>query len=350
MEVRFLLARDARLLSEVLGVFVRALFTFQRRVARRLGIGKPLVGAVAFVQRFGSALQLTPHFHVLLPEAVFEEAPGSGTPLRLSGLPPPSDEEVERLAATVARRVLGLLRKRGAVEEHEAPSDGAQDLLWLEAVQPRRRWPEAPRERRPGRRCAFVEGFSLHANTWIHENDVVGLERLCSYGARGPLSLERLSALPDGRLAYRMRRPSPSGQTHLVLPPVAFLRRLAALVPPPKSNLVRYFGVFAPNARVRARVVPTPSSQPNPSSSASCPNSSQPPPSQPPRRPIPWAQLLKRTFRTDVLCCPRCRGTRRIVAVVLRSSTAQAILEHLRLPSRPLPLAPATSPPQLDFC
>jgi hypothetical protein len=29
--------------------------------------------------------------------------------------------------------------------------------------------------------------------------------------------------------------------------------------------------------------------------------------------------------------------------------TAQAILEHLRLPSRPLPLAPATSPPQLDF-
>ena len=30
-------------------------------------------------------------------------------------------------------------------------------------------------------------------------------------------------------------------------------------------------------------------------------------------------------------------------------ATAQAILEHLRLPSRPLPLAPATSPPQLDF-
>ncbi|RPH67071.1 MAG: hypothetical protein EHM78_22310 [Myxococcaceae bacterium] len=35
---------------------------------------------------------------------------------------------------------------------------------------------------------------------------------------------------------------------------MGFLRRLAALVPPPKSNLVRYFGVFAPNARVRARV------------------------------------------------------------------------------------------------
>jgi hypothetical protein len=46
--------------------------------------------------------------------------------------------------------------------------------------------------------------------------------------------------------------------------------------------------------------------------------------------------------------CKRCGGTR-VVAVVLRSTTAQAILEHLRLPSRPLPFAPATSP-QLGLC
>jgi hypothetical protein len=73
-----------------------------------------------------------------------------------------------------------------------------------------------------------------------------------NYGAREPLSLERLSALPDGRLAYRMKRASPTGETHLVLPPVAFLRRVAALVPPRRARLVRYFGVFAPNARVRS--------------------------------------------------------------------------------------------------
>ena len=33
--------------------------------------------------------------------------------------------------------------------------------------------------------------FYLHADTWLHENDVVGLERLCDHGARGPLSLGR---------------------------------------------------------------------------------------------------------------------------------------------------------------
>jgi len=193
------------------------------------------------------------------------------------------------------------------------------------------------------------EGFSLHADTWLHENDVAGLERLCNYGARGPLSLERLSALPDGRLAYRMKRPTATGQTHLVLHPVAFLRRVAALVPPPRANLVRYFGVFAPNARVRPRVVPAPPSPALLPRAASCPEVPEPVRSRRPRHPIPWAELLKRTFQTDVLTCPRCGGKRRLVAVVLRSTTAQAILEHLRLPSRPLPLAPATSPPQLGF-
>ena len=345
MPVRFCLARDARLLSLVLGLFVRALFTFQRRTARRLGVPRPLTGAVAFVQRFGSALQLTPHFHLLVPEAVFEEL--DEAELRLHPLPRPTDREVETLAVTVARRTLALLRARGVLEK-EALLDGALDVLQLEGIQVPRYGPR-PVARCPGRRRAFVEGFSLHADTWLHENDVAGLERLCNYGARGPLSLERLSALPDGRLAYRMKRPSPTGQTHLLLAPVAFLRRLAALVPPPRANLVRYFGVFAPNARVRPRVVPAPPPSAPLAEAASCSLTPEPLRHRPPRRPIPWAELLKRTFQTDVLACPRCGGTRRVVAVVLRSTTAQAILEHLRLPSRPLPLAPATSPPQLGF-
>ena len=100
---------------------------------------------------------------------------------------------------------------------------------------------------------------------------------------------------------------------------MGFLRRLAALVPPPRANLVRYFGVFASNARVRPRAVPA-APAPWLPEAASCPVAPEHvehvrPPR--PRRPIPWAELLKRTFQTDVLTCPRCGGTRRVVAVVL---------------------------------
>jgi hypothetical protein len=47
--LRFCLARDARLLSAVLRLFVRALFALPRWTARRLGVPRPLSRAVAFV-------------------------------------------------------------------------------------------------------------------------------------------------------------------------------------------------------------------------------------------------------------------------------------------------------------
>src|SRR5712692_314686 len=53
---------------------------------------------------------------------------------------------------------------------------------------------------------------------------------LCLYGARGPLSLERLEERPGGGLAYRMKRPAPDGSTHLMLTPLSLLKKLAALI------------------------------------------------------------------------------------------------------------------------
>src|SRR5512144_1925964 len=56
-----------------------------------------------------------------------------------------------------------------------------------------------------------------------------------------------------------------------------------------------------------------------------CPAPPQPVCPRRPCRPIAWAELLRRTFQSDVLTCPRCGGTRRVVAVVLRSATTRAI-------------------------
>jgi len=104
--------------------------------------------------------------------------------------------------------------------------------------------------------CAKVAGFSLHAARVVGAADRDGLERLCRYGLRAPFSQERLSLRGDGRVIYRLRRPWPNaaGATCLVLTPTDLLRRLAALVPAPYSNMVRYHGVFANRSRWRARL------------------------------------------------------------------------------------------------
>lgn len=69
-----------------------------------------------------------------------------------------------------------------------------------------------------------------------------------------PLSLERLSILPDGRVAYRIKNPR-GHQTHCVMTPTLFLARLCALIPPPRHPLVRFHGVFAPHSSWRKDVV-----------------------------------------------------------------------------------------------
>ena len=54
-------------------------------------------------------------------------------------------------------------------------------------------------------------------------------------------------------MSYRLAKPYYTGQTEVVLEPVAFLRRLAALVPPRGQHQVRYYGALAPQSQgVRA--------------------------------------------------------------------------------------------------
>src|ERR1051325_11585062 len=60
---------------------------------------------------------------------------------------------------------------------------------------------------------------------------------------------------------------------------------------------------------------------------------------------VPWAELLRRVFATDVLSCP-CGSRRSVVAVVVDSAIARAVLATLGLPCTPATFAPARDPPQ----
>ena len=70
------------------------------------------------------------------------------------------------------------------------------------------------------------------------------------------ISAQRLSLTAQGRVRYALKTPYRDGTTHVVFEPLDFLSRLAALVPAPGVNLTPFHGVFAPNHRWRARIVP----------------------------------------------------------------------------------------------
>ena len=72
--LRIHLARDNAFLSAMLRDFVRTLFAWQRRRGRDRGIADGQPAAVLFLQRFGSAPQLTPHPHAILPDGLWVPA------------------------------------------------------------------------------------------------------------------------------------------------------------------------------------------------------------------------------------------------------------------------------------
>jgi hypothetical protein len=199
------------------------------------------------------------------------------------------------------------------------------------------------------RLTASVDDFTLHADTAVAAHDRDGLERLARYGARPPFAHRRLHLTPSGQVAYRLRRPWFTGQTELVLSPVAFLRRLAALIPPPRQNQTRYHGVFAANATLRPAVTalvpghrdPSPAPHAHDSTGAS-------PPARRPAR-LPWAELYRRVFREDLLVCPRCAGPVRVLAAITDPAVVAAILTHRDLPTEPPAIAAARAPPQVPF-
>jgi len=55
---------------------------------------------------------------------------------------------------------------------------------------------------------------------------------------------------------------------------------------------------------------------------------------------------MRRVFALDVLKCPQGHGRMRILAAIHPPDTTRAILEHLGLPARAPPVAPAVPEPE----
>ena len=106
--LRFLLATDPEALTLVLGVVYR---TISRHLLHKAGLTRSsgATGAVTLVQRFGSALNLNVHLHMLCLDGVYV-ADGTGPPMfRHVAAPRPKELQVlvEQIASRIGRVAVG---------------------------------------------------------------------------------------------------------------------------------------------------------------------------------------------------------------------------------------------------
>ena len=269
----------------------------------------------------------------------------------------PVGEELNGLLDTLSRRIVRVLERRGlliadpqhpyldlepgsSLDHLQAASityriaigpHAGRKALTLYSVPPVEAVPNNPP-------LAKVLGFTLHAATVCEAWQRTRLERLCRYITRPPIATKRLSVDVQGRVVYRYKHPFRDGSTHVVLEPLDFISRLAALVPRPRLNLTRFHGVFAPNFKHRKRIVPHRSRR--------VVDSDKPP------APMSWMQRLKRVFAIDIETCPECGGKLRVIASIEDPPLIAKIMGHVRRREALIgntPRSPPVLQPELTF-
>jgi ribosomal protein S27E len=197
------MAETAALLAQVLGVVYRVI---SGDLLKRAGLTRTTghTGAVTLIQRFGSALNLNIHFHMLLLDGVYR-VDGTGAPVfRQSAAP--SAPDLQALLERIALRIGQTLEKRGLIERdienawlaEDGEGGPLDDLLghsitYRIAVGPRAGQKLFTLQTVPARSPQWLDdpggaaragGFSLHAGIDIAPGQRARLERLCRYVSR----------------------------------------------------------------------------------------------------------------------------------------------------------------------
>jgi len=361
-QLRFLFASRPELMGKALGIVHRAIAS---HLVKKAGKTQKTAqtGSVTLIQRFGSALNLNVHFHMLFLDGVYAKNKyGKATFQRTNA---PTQEELARLVHTISHRVARYLERQGILERDEENSylqldgideDPMQQLIGCSvsyriAVGPQQgrkvftlqTLPAVEKDDRFAQ-VAKEAGFSLHAGVAAQAWERDKLERLCRYISRPAISEKRLSLTSAGNIRYQLKTPYSDGTTHVIFEPLDFISKLASLVPKPKVNLTRFHGVFAPNSKHRITVTPAKRGK---GKQRGYLKEDKTPDER--RSAMTWAQRLKRVFNIDVEICSHCGGAVKVIACIEDQQIIDKILSHLKkkdgLPLSPDPLPEARAPP-----
>ncbi len=125
-QLRFLFASRPVITGQVLGIVYRVI---SMHLVKKAGYSKKTarMGAVTLIQRFGSALNLNIHFHMLFLDGVYvDRLDGSA---RFRWVRSPTGRELTQLAQTIAHRVSRFLERQGLLERDAENSYLATDAV-----------------------------------------------------------------------------------------------------------------------------------------------------------------------------------------------------------------------------
>ncbi len=345
-QLRFLFATYPNLMGDVLGIVFRTLST---HLIHKAGFKKSQAqtGAVTLIQRFGSALNLNVHFHILMLDGVYTE--DEHQQLRFRQTKAPTKTELEQLVHTLSHRIARFLERKGLLERDMENSwltldeevDEALSQIHGSSITYRiacgpnagkkvftlQTLPSSNHETTQSDRVAKTAGFSLHAGVAAARHQRDKLERLARYISRPAVSEKRLSITANNKIRYELKTPYRDGTTHVFFEPLDYIARLAALIPKPRVNLTRYHGVFAPNNKLRSQITPAKRGKFSESSQAS--EATDDLNETKPLQAMTWMQRLKRVFNINIENCEHCGGKLKVIACIDNPLIIQQILKHL---------------------
>ena len=208
---------------------------------------KAQTGAVTLIQRFGGALNLNVHFHILFLDGVY----ATETRPRFVPLPAPAVTDLQTLIERISERVGRHLERRGLLVrdaenaylewdgEEASPLDdlAGHAITYRIAVGPNRGQKAFTLQTLPAREpepaeshlVACAAGFSLHAGVAARAYQRDKLERLCRRLSRPAVAEPRLSLAASGHIRYSLKTPWRDGTTHVLFEPLEFRRSCASM-------------------------------------------------------------------------------------------------------------------------
>lgn len=306
---RTFLGGEPALTTAVLGAVLRRITRFIRMSIKHAHdletVSIVQAGAITVIQRVGTDLDGNLHFHILFTNGAFVERDERLTFLEL---PQPTDEDIAEIAWDIAKSVRKELWRANLWEDSSSESERIISGLFVgrdgEAKPFRFTGVAANDASRP----KGVGAVNVDVRPPIGGGDHENLARILAYMLAPAVRDKQLTVQADSVL-LELKRERSDGTTHRRYAFDQVFDRLAFMVPPRYANLIRFHGVYAPNAALRADVVPE-GQEPSGSAPQACEDEVVQDDH------LAWAELRTHSFAEDMMRCPRCGGRLKLVALV----------------------------------